>query len=117
MTAAAPNEALRIVCLCAAWCGVCRGYRDDFERAFQKNGLWLDVEDEAALIPEDLDVETFPTLLIARDEQVLFFGPIAPQIALAERLSASLEETHNASTSVEPSAQSLWTALRQAGKC
>lgn len=109
-------EPLQVVCLCAAWCGVCRGYRDDFHRVFPHNGRWLDVEDEAALMPEALDVETFPTLLIARGSQVLFFGPIAPQIAVAERLVCSLSEASSAPTAIEPAAHTLWAALRQRDK-
>lgn len=67
-----------VICLCADWCGVCREWRDAFERtAAAHSGLrfaWVDVEDEAEAMG-DVDIETFPTLLIAR-------GPI-PQIGRA----------------------------------
>ncbi len=40
--------------------------------------LWVDVEDEADLL-HPLDVEDFPTLLIAAGNEPRFFGSITPQ--------------------------------------
>jgi len=37
---------------------------------------WLDIEDEGM---EDFDLENFPTLLIQRNDDVLFFGVMLPQ--------------------------------------
>lgn len=78
-----------VACLCAAWCGTCRAYRDGFEAlaegypdaAFH----WVDIEDDTELLGDDLDVEDFPTLLIQRGELVLFFGPMLPQHGHLER--------------------------------
>ena len=39
---------------------------------------WIDIEDEAELVG-DLDIETFPTLLIADGEHIRFAGPLTPQ--------------------------------------
>ena len=39
--------------------------------------LWIDIEDDAALV-DGVDVETFPTLLIAAGGEPRFFGPLAP---------------------------------------
>ena len=83
------NE-LRVICLCAAWCGSCRDYRavfDDASAAFGSEVAfsWVDIEDDAALV-DDIDVENFPTVLIARGERPLFFGPITPQPATLARL-------------------------------
>ena len=51
---------------------------------------WVDVEDEAAAVG-DLDVETFPTLVIgAADGGVRFAGPVLPQAAQIPRLLKSL---------------------------
>ncbi|MES2098980.1 MAG: thioredoxin domain-containing protein [Pseudomonadota bacterium] len=81
---------LQVVCLCAGWCGVCRDYRATFDAAAAGFGAhagfsWFDIEDDAALL-DDLDVENFPTLLITRGDQTLFFGTITPQPATLARL-------------------------------
>ena len=56
-----------VVCLCAGWCGVCREYQPLFGAlAVQHPGIrfqWVDVEDESDVVG-DLDIETFPTLLM-----------------------------------------------------
>ena len=91
----AGGERLRVVCLCAGWCGVCRDYRATFDRASAAFGKaaefgWLDIEDDAALL-DDVDVENFPTLLIARGARLLFFGPITPQpVTLARLVNSAL---------------------------
>jgi len=84
---------LLVVCLCAQWCGTCRDYVATFEAAAPAFGAaiqwrWIDIEDEAALL-DGVDVEDFPTLLIARDDRVLFFGTITPQPQTLARLLAS----------------------------
>jgi thioredoxin 1 len=86
---------LQVVSLCAQWCGVCREWRTAFEAVARRHPAgefrWLDIEDESEVAGE-LDVETFPTVLVARGGRVLFLGPILPQPALLERLLASLED-------------------------
>ncbi len=78
-----------IVCLCAAWCDVCREYQPAFEqlaaRHPDKHFIWIDIEDEADVVG-DLDVENFPTLLIQRADTVTFFGPVPPDSQQANRL-------------------------------
>jgi thioredoxin 1 len=87
-TATAPTSAvhaeppLLVVCLCAAWCGSCRDYTATFAEAAESFGgrarfMQLDIEDEAALL-DGIEVENFPTLLIARGDTPLFFGPVTP---------------------------------------
>ncbi len=82
------------VCLCAAWCGTCGIYRplfDELARAHPDVRFeWVDIEDESDLVG-DLDVETFPTLLIADGERALFLGPLLPQAPVLARLLASLQ--------------------------
>ena len=79
-----PPMTVHVACLCAAWCRTCESYREVFEAAcaeLPQQGLrmhWIDVEDEAELVG-DLDIETFPTLLIADERQVRFIGPLTPQ--------------------------------------
>jgi hypothetical protein len=46
---------------------------------------WIDIEDEADLI-DDLDIETFPTLVIADSAGARFAGPITPQPDTLRRL-------------------------------
>jgi thiol-disulfide isomerase/thioredoxin len=75
---------VHVACLCAAWCRTCESYQQVFEAACAElpqadlHVRWIDVEDEADLIG-DLDIETFPTLLIADDTHVRFAGPLTPQ--------------------------------------
>jgi hypothetical protein len=89
------GETLQVVCLCAAWCGVCTEYRATFDAAAAgafgpARFDWLDIEDESELL-DDVEVENFPTLLIARGARVLFFGTVTPQAAtLARLLSAAV---------------------------
>jgi thioredoxin 1 len=83
-----------VACLCAAWCGTCRDYQAGFhalaERFPAARFLWIDVEDDADLV-DDYDVENFPTLLIQRDDTVLFFGTMLPHLELLQR---TLESFH-----------------------
>ena len=104
---------LTVVSLCAQWCGVCRDWRDPFDRVAQSlphvHWRWLDIEDEADLVDE-LDVETFPTLLVARGRDVLFFGPVLPQAGALTRLLVSLRDAAPAS-GAPAAALALWARL------
>lgn len=82
-----------VACLCAQWCGVCRDYEPLFDavsRAFEGRAEFamIDIEEDEEVLG-DLDVETFPTLLIARGEQVMFFGSVTPQEGSLRRLVQS----------------------------
>jgi thiol-disulfide isomerase/thioredoxin len=117
-TAASPTPAAwRVVCLCAGWCGVCREYRSVFDALAvahpQVRFDWVDVEDEEALVG-DVDVETFPTLLIADARQAHFFGPLLPQAGVLERLLANLQRGASGSEGASAEAQALWLRLRAA---
>ena len=83
-----------IACLCAAWCGTCKSYQDDFEQlqtAHQdKCFAWIDIEDHADLV-DDLDIENFPTILIEYQHKVLFLGTMLPDASLVHRLIQSYE--------------------------
>lgn len=88
---ASPNAAApwMVACLCAQWCGTCRDYRAVFAQAGrefpQARFRWIDIEDEADLVGP-VDVEDFPTLLVARGGEVAFFGPLLPHAATLLRL-------------------------------
>lgn len=82
-----------VVCLCADWCGTCREYRPLFDALAREHPgarfVWVDIEDESDLAG-DLDVETFPTLLIADGATARFLGPLLPQAPVLARLLDSL---------------------------
>jgi len=91
-------EPLLVACLCAQWCRTCDAYRDTLRSvrddlaighpAQALRFVWIDIEDEAELVG-DLDIEDFPTLLLARAGQVLFFGPLLPHAQTLSRFVRS----------------------------
>jgi hypothetical protein len=102
MTASSDTHAkpasLMVACLCAQWCRTCDGYRTVFEETVSGlrdagvEGMWVDVEDQADALGA-VDVENFPTLLIARGDAVIFFGPVTPHAStLARLLGAALDD-------------------------
>jgi thioredoxin 1 len=81
---------LLVAGLCAQWCGTCREYRPLFDQqslAFGEHAsfAWVDVEDHDEVLGA-LDVENFPTLLIARGDEVLFYGVVTPHVQTLARL-------------------------------
>lgn len=82
-------DTLLVACLCADWCGACREYRPLFDGLQAKfpeaRFVWVDVEDEADLI-DPIEVENFPTILIAVGSQPRFFGTVLPHIETLKRL-------------------------------
>ena len=84
-----PAESTLVACLCAAWCRTCDDYNTVFALLQQHNPgcrfVWIDIEDEAELVG-DIDVETFPTLLIGVGRELRFIGPVTPQLGTAQRL-------------------------------
>jgi hypothetical protein len=68
---------------------VCGDYRARFTQAQAKFAQiefrWVDIEDEADLL-HPLDVDDFPTLLLAVGDEPRFFGPLTPQLEMLERL-------------------------------
>lgn len=94
-----------IACLCADWCSTCREYRDVFDamrRAWPQHAWhWVDIEDEAEVMG-DLDLETFPTLLVGHKGQMLFAGPVLPRRHDSQRLIEALISEVRAGRSVTP---------------
>lgn len=97
-----PGSATWVICLCADWCDLCRDYQTVFAQMAQRypgfRFAWLDIEDQAGLVG-DIDVETFPTVLMADAQGIRFFGPLTPQPHTLARLLESLE---SASLKVAP---------------
>ena len=90
------SEPLLVACLCAAWCGTCKEYLPVFDAARDaappgEHFIWVDIEDDADVV-EDIDVENFPTLLVARGDTVLYFGVLTPQPGLLARLLQAARE-------------------------
>lgn len=79
----------QVICLCAEWCGVCREWDPVFEELARRYPAirfdWVDVEDESDAIG-DVDIETFPTMLVAHGGRVRFFGPVQPSPVQVSRL-------------------------------
>jgi thioredoxin reductase (NADPH) len=84
---------LIVVALCAAWCDACNEFRGGYERVAQRRPdvafVWLDIEDDAALVG-DIDVENFPTLAIFRGSDVVHFGVSLPHETTVGRLVDAL---------------------------
>ncbi len=78
-----------VACLCAEWCGVCREYRAAFDEVRARlptmRFLWVDVEDQSELV-DPLEVDNFPTLLVAVGDSARFLGTVLPQAGTLERL-------------------------------
>ena len=87
-----PTEPMLVACLCAQWCGTCKDYAPVFaglQAEFPDARFrWVDIEDEADLI-DPVEVENFPTLLIANGGQARFFGTLLPHMNTLRRLIQS----------------------------
>ena len=88
---------LLLACLCAQWCGTCQSYQETVAQVAQSlmgrwgarlHCVWVDVEDHADAL-DSPDIENFPSLLLARGDEALFWGPVLPHAAAAERLAQS----------------------------
>ena len=106
-----------VVCLCAAWCGVCKAYEKDFQALaarFPGLGFYcVDVEDEADAMGE-VDIETFPTLLLAKGGQVHHIGAMLPQTEVLARHIQSLLASEPAPPAAgSPEANALWVRLQR----
>lgn len=113
---------LLVACLCADWCNVCTEYRSRFDQVQaavtadypQAQFVWIDIEDDADLL-HPLDVENFPTLLIAMGDVPRFFGPLTPQAQTLERLVRSVRSDVSAAALADPQLRTALARIR-AGK-
>lgn len=82
-----------LVCLCAGWCRLCDDYQARFRQVADAMAArvplrahWIDIEDDAALLG-DVDVETFPTIVVIDPTgRVRFAGAVTPPADALERL-------------------------------
>ena len=79
-----------VACLCAEWCGSCREYHAAFETAAREMAgaarfAWIDIEDRPEVLG-DLEITEFPSLLIARGDDIAFYGSVTPQPGTLSRL-------------------------------
>jgi thioredoxin-like negative regulator of GroEL len=89
----------QVICLCAAWCGVCRDWmpalRELKSSRPELRFAWIDVEDEDEAMG-DVDIETFPTVLIAQGPRARFLGAVPPSgpglSTLVSRLQAQAQQ-------------------------
>jgi thioredoxin 1 len=72
---------------------------------------WIDIEDEAELAG-DMEVETFPTLVVAdQADRLVFAGPLSPQPGVLERLLLSAAEPGRTSSVEDVEASALLARL------
>ena len=88
--ASTPDDWL-VACLCADWCRICQDWQPAFERIARRLAgsarvVWVDIEDDEELLG-GVEVDDFPTLLVAHGDEVLFFGTIrADERSVVQRL-------------------------------
>lgn len=104
-SALADGKTRLVACLCAAWCGTCRDYRQAFEQLAASRPhlcfVWIDIEEHGDWL-DDHDIENFPSILLqdadtpASETSVRFFGPVLPAIGILERMldGAVLGDVH-----------------------
>ena len=106
-----------VVCLCAAWCGTCKQYQQSFEALAaqfpQMRFVWLDVEDRDD-VAGDLEIETFPSILVGQGSQAKFLGPVLPQTGVLARMLQSLPQDAAARPADVQEAQDLLQRLLRA---
>jgi thiol-disulfide isomerase/thioredoxin len=115
MTTSSPASTtpqLWVFCLCAQWCGTCREYQPLFDQLAinmpQARFVWVDVEEHDALLGE-LDIENFPTLLLADAKQrPCFAGTVLPHADTLQRMSQAA-----LAGDFSPLSDTTWQAVTQ----
>jgi len=79
-----------VACLCADWCHVCQDYRQTFDQLTREFAgaagfVWVDIEDDEDALGT-VEVDDFPTLLIARAGEICHFAAVMPNAPAGQRL-------------------------------
>ena len=74
--------------------------------------VWIHIEDQSDLVG-DLEIETFPTLLVGNDEGLKFLGTLTPQPDVLRRMVNSLLQLGGARLSHQPAAQRIIDQLAE----
>jgi thioredoxin 1 len=110
------NPDLYVTCFCAAWCRTCDAYDAVIQELRAQYGVkvrlsWLDIEEQSEVL-DDVDVENFPTLLVADANQTYFFGPVLPYATAAKQL-IDRALLHEMPPLTDPEVQSLHERVLQ----
>lgn len=112
------SEPLLVICLCAGWCTTCGDYAARFTQVRAQfpdcTFVWIDIEDQADIV-DPVEVENFPTLLVAREQTPLFFGTVLPHRDTLERLVRNHAQPGHAAALDHEEAAGLLQRLRAAG--
>lgn len=109
---------LLIACLCADWCTTCQAYAATFARVArahpQARFVWIDIEQHSDTLGDAaLDIENFPTLLLLRGHQPLFYGTVLPHAGTLDRLVGAATQHDVARSQVDAG---LIDAVHQLGR-
>lgn len=86
-----------VACLCAQWCGICRGWHEAFRELARDSAallpgarwLWVDVESQADALGE-FEPENFPVLAVQQGERLLYCAALPQQAGNWRRMVQSL---------------------------
>lgn len=96
-----PRPEFKVICLCADWCATCREFQPIFDKVAAELGQvsfhWVDVETHSDWA-DGIDIETFPTLAVFREDLVLHYGPTYPkEMVYSRTLTALLDQSREES--------------------
>ena len=92
--------AIKILVVCADWCSVCRDYRATLSDLPEFDIKWIDINDFESLT-EEIEIETFPTVIIFNEVDVLFLGAVEPNINALTSLLSAVKTTPSKTTHPE----------------
>ena len=71
------SRSIGVIIVCADWCSVCRDYKVTMSDFLEFDIHWMDIDDFES-ITDSLDIETFPTVIIYDERDILFLGAVEP---------------------------------------
>jgi hypothetical protein len=94
------SGAIKILVVCADWCSVCRSYKVILNDLSGFDINWIDINDFESLTDE-IEIETFPSVIIFDETDILFFGPIEPNKNSLTSLLSAVKTTPSKTTHPE----------------